>query len=136
VAEVAGAVGISRSAASKALADLERGGQVVRIAGGSEGGRRLPDRWSASSGRIAANPSPVRLVRGQLRDLVVECLRVHPGEVSPAQLSKVLGRSAGAISNALVKLSESGYVVQSSEHPRRYTAGRLSGNGSTGEHRD
>jgi hypothetical protein len=34
-----------------------------------------------------------------------------------------LGHSAGAITNALVKLVNAGDVVQASEHPRRYAAG-------------
>jgi hypothetical protein len=44
--------------------------------------------------------------------ILVRCL--------PAHLSKVLERSAGAISNALVKLVHAGEVVQTSDHPRRY----------------
>jgi predicted transcriptional regulator len=121
VDEVADAVGISVSEASKALASLAREGLVSRSPGGREGGRRLPDRWSVVAAEDPA-VSGVRLGRGQLRELVVEHLRGHPGEVSPAQLSKVLEHSAGAISNALVKLVDAGEVVQTSDHPRRYAA--------------
>lgn len=119
--EVAEAVGISASAASEVLASLEREGLVSRSAGGRQGGCRQPDRWSLT-GQSPATSSGVRLGRGQLREMLVEHLRAHPGEVSPAQLSKVLEHSAGAISNALVKLADGGEVVQTSEHPRRYAA--------------
>jgi DNA-binding MarR family transcriptional regulator len=121
-AEVAEALGISRSRAAKVLADLEERGQIVRTAGGIEGGRELADRWSASPGDVSVDGGAVRLRRGQLREMVLEHLRGHPGEVSPAQLSKVLGRSAGAISNLLAKAAAAGEVVQTSEHPRRYAA--------------
>ncbi|MHB1928245.1 MAG: MarR family transcriptional regulator [Acidimicrobiales bacterium] len=117
--EVAEGVGISRSAASKVLADLEREGQVVRSPGGREGGQRLPDRWSLAV-VAGSGDDKVRLGRGQLRSLVIDHLSADPGEVSPAQLAKVLGHSAGAISNVLVKLVETGEAVQTTEHPRRY----------------
>ena len=119
--EVAEAVGISAAAASEVLADLEREGLVSRSAGGRQGGSRQSDRWSLT-GQSPAVSSGGRLGRGQLREMLVEHLRAHPGEVSPAQLSKVLEHSAGAISNALVKLADAGQVVQTSEHPRRYAA--------------
>jgi predicted ArsR family transcriptional regulator len=118
--EVAEGVGISVSVARRVLGELERDGLVARSAGGSEGGRRAPDRWTLA----AHGPSDgkVRLGRGRLREMVLDHLGAHPGEVSPAQLSKTLGHSAGAISNVLAKLTGSGELVQTSDHPRRYAA--------------
>jgi predicted ArsR family transcriptional regulator len=43
---VAGAAGISPSTARKALAQLVEAGEVTRVEGGREAGRRLPDRYS------------------------------------------------------------------------------------------
>lgn len=118
VAEVAEGVGVSGATASGVLADLERQGQVVRAAGGSG----EPVRWSAVCGHASAKEGVVRLGRGELRQLVLDHVRRHPDEVSPAQLSKVLGHSAGAISNVLVKLAVGGEVVETSDRPRRYAA--------------
>ncbi len=73
-------------------------------------------------GALGARDAAARLRRGELRDLVVEHLRAHPGEVSPAQLSRVLGHSAGAIGNALEKAAAAGEVALTSDHPRRYSA--------------
>ena len=62
VAEVAEALGISPSTASKVLADLEREGQVMRSAGGNEGGAPLPDRWHLAKGDNGGT-SPRRTTR-------------------------------------------------------------------------
>lgn len=71
---------------------------------------------------VTASPAgdKVGLGRGQLRDLVIEHLRGHPDEVSPAKLAKATGHSAGAISNVLVKLAGTGEVVQTRDRPRRF----------------
>ena len=119
-AEVAEAIGISPARASEALEALEREGHVVLDAGGREGGRLLTDRWRLVS-QEQPRGSRERLGRGQLGDLVIDHLRDHPGEVSPSQLAKKLGRSAGAISNVLVKLAGTADLVETSDHPRRYT---------------
>ena len=145
-AGLAEALGIGQSTAAKHLASLEAKGAVRRDPGGRDGARRLADRWyvtveadsapddsdagadpvdgsESESTAPGARDATARLRRGELRDLVVEHLRAHPGEVSPAQLSRVLGHSAGAIGNALEKLSDAGQVVRTSDHPRRYSAG-------------
>jgi hypothetical protein len=57
-----------------------------------------------------------------LRQLVLDHVRRRQVEVSPAELSKMLGHSVGAISNVLVKLAVGGEVVQASDHRRRYAA--------------
>ncbi|GAA1112059.1 helix-turn-helix domain-containing protein [Streptomyces javensis] len=79
-----------------------------------------------------ATPAPVqkakasaRLARGGLRQMVYEYLEAHPDEaVTAPRLAKALGRSAGAVANALVKLTGQGQAELIGESPRRY---RLAG---------
>ncbi|MDA8290222.1 MAG: helix-turn-helix domain-containing protein [Actinomycetota bacterium] len=47
VAELASLAGLGQSTIGKALAALEATGAAVRVPGGRDGARRLPDRWSA-----------------------------------------------------------------------------------------
>jgi hypothetical protein len=56
-------------------------------------------------------------LRGQVEDYLAET----PGEHSPVEIGKVLGRSSGAIANALESLVESGDAVRTSDQPRRYS---------------
>lgn len=54
-------------------------------------------------------------------------LAARPSEdLGPTQVGKALGRSQGAVSNALARLESSGVVSLVSESPRRYriSAGR------------
>lgn len=70
-------------------------------------------------------PSGTRLARGGLRQMVYEHLEAHPDDaVTAPRLAKALGRSAGAVANALVKLTEQGQADLVGESPRRY---RLAG---------
>jgi biotin operon repressor len=63
-----------------------------------------------------------RLPPGGLRGLVEDWLRDHPGEqFSPNAIGKELGRSSGAVHNALEKLVVDGYAIKASEKPKRYT---------------
>lgn len=60
---------------------------------------------------------------GQLRDLVRQHLATHPGaEFSPHQIGRVLGRSSGAVANALDRLVNLGHAQLTCERPRRFTA--------------
>jgi biotin operon repressor len=43
-------------------------------------------------------------------------------EHSPSSLAKLLGRSSGAVANALVRLTLDGLAVETSQRPRRYRA--------------
>lgn len=64
-----------------------------------------------------------RLAKGGLRDMVEQWLDEHPEEtVTPSRLGKVLGRSPGAIFNALERLVKQGGAVQVSANPRTYQA--------------
>lgn len=133
-AELAAAAGIGQSTAAKALAALEADGAVRRIPGGrGEAGRRQPDRWNATEPaapakavpdgdpRTEAEPEAGRLGRGELAGLVLDFLAARPGEaVGPAAVAKSLGRSAGAVSNALGRLAEAGTIKLVADSPRRY----------------
>lgn len=135
-AELAERAGIARSTATKTLAALAAADQVTRRAGGRDGGRRLPDRWSLPTATPAATPTPTltpeaaeipaplptaRLASGELSALVSSYLREHPGEHSPTRIAAALGgRSAGAVGNALVRLLARGEAAQTSQAPRRY----------------
>ncbi len=62
-----------------------------------------------------------RLRPGALRDLVYAWLAERPGqEFTPTRIGKELGRSAGAVGNALATMTDQGEVVQTSSKPRRY----------------
>jgi hypothetical protein len=147
-AELAEAAGMGQSTATKALAALEADGRALRLPGGrGQNGRRQPDRWSppeppapptdpepepepAAVGPSAARrPGDeymgARLGRGELAGLVLAFMADRPGEaVGPAAVAKVLGRSAGAVSNALGRLAEAGTVTLVGDAPRRYRLAR------------
>lgn len=137
-AELAAAAGVGQSTATRALATLEADGRARRQPGGrSENGRRQPDLWSppeTATPNLASDtggPAPsaadggARLGRGELADLVVAFLSDRPTEaVGPSAVAKALGRSAGAVSNALGRLAESGTVTLVGETPRRYRLSR------------
>jgi hypothetical protein len=68
-----------------------------------------------------AGGSGTRLRPGALRSLVHAWLAERPGqEFSPTRIGKELGRSAGAVGNALATMTDQGEVVQTSRKPRRY----------------
>jgi DNA-binding transcriptional ArsR family regulator len=140
-AELAEALGIGGSTAAKHLAALEAAGAARREPGGRQAGRRLADRWSITAAAIQDPPaepdgvpgdtcdapadgaarSADRLGRGALGALVREYLAARPGEdLGPTQVGKGLGRSQGAVSNALARLEAAGEVRLMSASPRRY----------------
>jgi hypothetical protein len=137
--ELAEAVGIGRSTATKLLATLATQDQVLREPGGLKDGRHTPDRWTlpspASTGDPGAPstttsaasaeqplPGSGRLRPGALRDLVLACLAERPGQaLSPTAIATTLDRSAGAVANALQVLAGQGAVGLTQAKPRRYT---------------
>ena len=147
-AAVAAALGIGHSSAQKRLAALEVAGQVRRDRGGRVDGVRAPDRWRplAVDGAVATHPvadheeagraEPAvrgadaaegrgRLWRGALAAMVRDYLAERPTEsFGPAALAKTLGRSPGAISNALAAMAERGEAVLVADKPRRYRIAR------------
>ncbi|MGH8994421.1 MAG: winged helix-turn-helix transcriptional regulator [Acidimicrobiales bacterium] len=138
-AALAEVLGIGQSTAAKHLATLEAAGTAAREPGGREGGRRVADRWhttasapeaavsddseAAPDETVADGParSADRLGRGALGSLVREYLTARPDEdLGPTQIGKALGRSQGAVSNALGRLEASGEAKLVSASPRRY----------------
>jgi DNA-binding IclR family transcriptional regulator len=62
-----------------------------------------------------------RLRAGALRSLVHDWLAERPDqEFTPTRIGKELGRSAGAVGNALATMTDQGDVAQTSHKPRRY----------------
>ncbi len=134
-AEIAEAASLGRSTATKVLAALVTQGRVARRAGGRDGSRRLPDRWSlAAPGKGSGTRSrrsdlglgaAARLGKGELAQMALAHLRSHPGEHSQTAVAKALdGRSSGAVANALDRLVAAGDAVQTSPTPKRYQATR------------
>src|SRR2546428_764544 len=78
-AEIATAAKLGRSTVGKALVKLERLGKVKRRAGAREGARRLPDRWTLSTGRasLRKRASSGRLRPGELDGLVLGYMQEH-----------------------------------------------------------
>lgn len=70
---------------------------------------------------VASAAPPARLGKGELRGQVEDYLREHADQAwTPTAISKVLNRSAGAINNACVKLSETGTVTVLAGKPVRF----------------
>ena len=68
-----------------------------------------------------AGGSGPRLRYGALRALVHAWLAERPGqEFTPTRIGKELGRSAGAVGNALATMTDQGEVTQTSSKPRMY----------------
>ncbi|HVE46685.1 MAG TPA: MarR family transcriptional regulator [Acidimicrobiales bacterium] len=145
-AALAEATGLVRSTVSRALVVLEEETKVARRPS-SKSGRpgRQPDRWSAIESAPTTVPDtatpatpevsgdeqvmlPVsaegrRLGKGELRTLVLGHVCARPSqEMTPSAIAKALGRSPGAVANALVRLATDNEVVELPGSPRRYRA--------------
>jgi DNA-binding MarR family transcriptional regulator len=147
--ELAETLGIGQSTAAKHLAVLETTGAACRALGGREAGRRVPDRWSLTTSTVPTRtpgpaPAPIpapaaaaeeedkapaatagggRLARGELGSLVYQFVAARPDEdLGPTAIGKALGRSSGAVSNALSRLEASGQVRLVADKPLRYRA--------------
>lgn len=67
--------------------------------------------------------SAARLAPGALGVMVRQYLAARPGKsFGPSGIAKALGRSAGAVSNALSAMADRGEVEKVAERPRRYRA--------------
>lgn len=111
---------------------LEGEGLITRVGGGDDGTQTW--RWaavalgtveskSASAGTSDASTPNQRLRPGELRARVLEFVRARPREeLSPTGVARALNASAGAVSNALERLVQSGDVVRKADSPRRFSA--------------
>ncbi|MDA8072064.1 MAG: winged helix-turn-helix domain-containing protein [Actinomycetota bacterium] len=84
-----------------------------------------PDPSDPGTGRETrsepAGDASERLAPGALGALVREYLAARPGQsFGPSGIGKALGRSAGAVSNALSTMVAAGEVQLVAERPRRY----------------
>jgi hypothetical protein len=111
------AIAEAADAAGKALAARDLPAALAALETAREQaaqGRRAVK--AAASGRRAPATRP-----GALRDLVEEHLRKFPGTAfTPHQVGKVFTRSAGAVANALDKLTALGTAQMVTDKPRTY----------------
>lgn len=132
-AELAALVGLGQSTVGKALAGLETRGRASRQPGGRQGGRRLPDRWTArpvaetkvppaaSGAESSGSQGGGRLRSGELRRVVAGLLAGCSEPVTPTRLARAAGgRSTGAVGNCLERLVAAGEAVRVSERPKAY----------------
>ena len=67
-------------------------------------------------------PAKGRLGNGQLRRQVAEWLAARPGPHTVGEIAKDLGRSAGAVGNALTTLADRAEAARIAGKPLRYEA--------------
>jgi biotin operon repressor len=116
--------GIAPDAATNPTAATDRG-DITASGPGTEEQQRTTPSTPTSAGTMMPDGAgkAARLGKGALRGMVEDYLTEHPGEqFSPSAIGKALGRSSGAVSNALDKLAADGYAVQTQEKPKRFTA--------------
>ena len=118
----AAAVALAGEAAARAVASGDLAGAVAALEEAREHAaqaRRAIRAASSAAGSRRAGAGAGR--PGELRDLVDGHLREFPGkDFTPYQVGKVLGRSSGAVANALDKLVGLGVAELAGETPRAY----------------
>ncbi|WP_280312113.1 AAA family ATPase [Nocardia abscessus] len=78
---------------------------------------------TATATAATAAPAAGRLPNGELRRMVAAALAADPArEQSPREIANGLGRSSGAVGNALESLTAAGHAERTSAAPRRYRA--------------
>jgi hypothetical protein len=86
-----------------------------------------PDTAAPAATTAARGP---RLAPGALHGMVEDYLRDHPDvEFGPTKIGHDLGRSTGAVGNALERLVVSGYAVRMKDRPKRYALAPTAPNG-------
>lgn len=127
VAEARAALTALRDGITAALTALEAGDGdgALTAAEGAYSGSGLVRRLvrAAARGPVRTVSGRVRSQPGAMRAKVAAHLTAHPGsEFTPHEVAKVIGHSAGAVSNALDCLTEAGEAELVCERPRRFTA--------------
>ncbi|MWA07390.1 hypothetical protein F8568_045115 [Actinomadura sp. LD22] len=127
VAEARDALTALRDGITAALTALEAGDGdgALTAAEGAYSGSGLVRRLvrAAVRGPVRTESGRVRSQPGAMRAKVAAHLTAHPGsEFTPHEVAKVIGHSAGAVSNALDRLAEAGEAELVCERPRRFTA--------------
>jgi hypothetical protein len=112
---------------TSAVAALETGDRVAALTaaesiyGDSAKVRRLIK--TAANHRPRSASGTARSHPGELRAKVAAHLAANPGlQLTPHEVAKAIGHSAGAVANALDKLTETGEAVMTCDRPRRFTA--------------
>ncbi|GGU89725.1 hypothetical protein GCM10010182_00150 [Actinomadura cremea] len=126
VAEARAALTSMSAAVTAALEALDGGdgaGAMAAVEGvysGSGKARRLVR--AAAVGRPRTGLGQPRSAPGEMRAKVAAHLTAHPEkEFTPHEIAKVIGHSAGAVSNALDRLAEAGEAELVCDRPRRFT---------------
>lgn len=125
VAEAQEVLTVVMTAASSAWEALKAGDRTAAlnaaetIYGVSGKARRMVR--TAANGNTRTGSGAVKSPPGQLRAKVAAHLSAHPGkEFTPHEIANVLGHSAGAIANALDRLTALGEAMETCERPRRF----------------
>ncbi|GIG69325.1 MarR family transcriptional regulator [Phytomonospora endophytica] len=128
IADISAGVHLARSTVTKQLKAMEHDGLAERTRPGKPG---APDLWRLSSHdaphTTAATPAAVgvtrKLAAGELHAMVAAYFTDHPEQaVTAGDIARVLGRSAGAVTNVIDKLIHAGQVRLHSQPPRRFIA--------------
>jgi DNA-binding MarR family transcriptional regulator len=123
VAEARDALTALREGITAAL-EAGDGEAAVLAAEGAYSGSGLVRRLvrAAAWGPVRTVSGRVRSQPGAMRAKVAAHLTAHPGAAfTPHEVAKVIGHSAGAVSNALDRLVEDGDAELVCERPRRFT---------------
>lgn len=148
--ELATYAGIGGSTATKLLAGWASDGQAVRLPGDDTGGPKAAARWAppepvtpapktsargkgpARRAKVTTEPGPTtgtdaprvgRLPKGALHGMCEDFLSEperRDTAYTAGEIGRKLARSAGAVRNALDKLTERGTVMLTQDEPRRY----------------
>jgi DNA-binding MarR family transcriptional regulator len=127
VAEARDALTALQDAIGAALTALDAGDGAAALAAaeGAYSGSGLVRRLvrAAANGRPRTASGAPRSAPGEMRAKVAAHLTGHRGAAfTPHEIAKVIGHSAGAVSNALDRLPEAGEAELVCDRPRRFTA--------------
>ncbi|WP_433476545.1 MarR family transcriptional regulator [Spirillospora sp. CA-142024] len=127
VAEARDVLTALQGAIGAALTALDAGDGAAALAAaeGAYSGSGLVRRLvrAAANGRPRTASGAPRSAPGEMRAKVAGHLTAHPGAAfTPHEIAKVIGHSAGAVSNALDRLTEAGDAELVCDRPRRFTA--------------